>query len=257
LLPGPTAIPQFSLKEVHEPWRTRTADHGGGSARVARELLSSLAVAHVTLKPLPYDVRALEPHIGAETVALHYEQHHAGYVKKLNALIAGKPEETVGLDQLIRRSAGVIFDNAAQVWNHEFYWQSMHPDGGGVPEGDLSDAILRKFVSFERFRSDFLDAGVAHFGSGWLWLVSHRDRLRITTTPDADLPLGHDDSAILCVDLWEHAYYLDYRADRARYLESFVDHLADWEFARTNWEVAHEQWSKAVASTPILRQASR
>ena len=224
---------------------------------MARELLSNLAMEHVTLKPLPYEKHALEPHIGRETVALHYEKHHAGYVKKLNELIAGKPEATASLEQMICRSEGAIFDNAAQIWNHDFYWQSMHPDGGGAPEGELDEAIIANFGDFERLRRNFLDAGTAHFGSGWLWLVSHRDSLRITTTPDADLPLRYGDTAVLCVDLWEHAYYLDYHNDRARYLEAFVDHLANWEFARTNWNVAQAKWRNAAASAPVLRQARR
>lgn len=228
----------------------RITERVGSYLRVARGLLSDLAMEHVTLKPLPYDKHALEPHIGRETVALHYEKHHAGYVKKLKELIAGKPEETASLEQIIRSSEGAIFDNAAQIWNHDFYWRSMHPDGGGAPKGEVNEAIIGNFGDFERLRREFLEAGTGHFGSGWLWLVSHRDSLRITTTPDADLPLRYGDTAILCADLWEHAYYLDYHNERARYLEAFLDHLANWEFARANW-------SNAVASAPVLRQASR
>ncbi len=205
---------------------------------------------HLVLKPLPYDKNALEPHIGRETVALHYDKHHAGYVKKLKELIAGKPEETATLEWMIRTSEGPIFDNAAQIWNHDFYWRSMHPDGGGAPEGALNEAINKNFGGFERLRREFLEAGAEHFGSGWLWLVSHRDGLRITTTPDADLPLRYGETPILCADLWEHAYYLDYHNERARYLETFVDHLVNWEFAQANW-------ASAVASTPVLRRSSR
>ncbi len=217
---------------------------------MARELLPALAMVHFTLKPLPYDQHALEPHIGRETVALHYEKHHAGYVKKLNELVAGKPDATESLESLIRSSEGAIFNNAAQIWNHDFYWRSMHPDGGGAPEGALNEAIVGNFGSFERLRHEFLEAGAGHFGSGWLWLVSHRDGLRITTTPDADLPLRYGENALLCADLWEHAYYLDYHNERARYLEAFFDHLANWEFAQANC-------NNATVNTPMLRPASR
>ena len=205
---------------------------------MARELLFGQAMDHLMLKPLPYDTDALEPHIGRETVALHYEKHHAGYARKLKELIAGKPEEKESLERIVRTSEGAIFENAAQIWNHDFYWRSMHPDGGGAPSGALKEAISRNFGGFERFRSDFLEAGAGHFGSGWLWLVSRRDRLRIKTTPDADLPLRYGDTPILCADLWEHAYYLDYRNERASYLEVFIDQLANWEFAAANWSHA-------------------
>lgn len=205
---------------------------------------------HLTLKPLPYDKHALEPHISRKTVALHYEKHHAGYLKKLKALIAGKREETESLEWTIRTSEGAIFNNAAQLWNHDFYWRSMHPDGGGAPEGALNEAIVGNFGSFEKMRSDFVEAGTGHFGSGWLWLVSHREGLRITTTHDADLPIRYGETPLLCADLWEHAYYLDYQNERARHLEVFFDHLANWDFAQANW-------SSASASTPLLRRASR
>jgi Fe-Mn family superoxide dismutase len=195
---------------------------------------------HLRLKPLPYDTHALEPHIGRETVEIHYAKHHAGYARKLKELIADEPAATASLEQLIRTTEGAAFDNAAQIWNHDFYWRSMHPDGGGAPSGPLNEAITRSFGGFERFRSCFLEAGTAHFGSGWLWLVSHRDDLRIATTPDADLPLRYGASAILCADLWEHAYYLDYRDQRASYLEAFIDYLANWEFAGVNWSHAAE-----------------
>ena len=202
------------------------------------------------LKPLPYDTHALEPHIGRETVELHYLKHHAGYVKKLQELTAGRPEDTASLEWLIRRSQGAIFDNAAQIWNHDFYWRSMHANGGGAPSGALNDVIVRHFGAFDRLRQEFLAAGKSHFGSGWLWLVAHRDRLQIMTTHDADLPIRHGDTALLCTDLWEHAYYLDYHDERARYLEAFFDHLANWEFAAENW-------SHAAARAPVLRRAHR
>jgi Fe-Mn family superoxide dismutase len=203
-----------------------------------------------TLRPLPYAIDALEPHIGRETVAIHHEKHHGGYVKKLGELIAGKPEAAASLEDIIRQSEGPVFDNAAQIWNHDFYWQSMRPGGGGEPTGELEHAILDHFGSFEQLRRRFLELGTGHFGSGWLWLVSHDGRLRITTTPDAEVPLRYGDTPILCADLWEHAYYLDYRNERERYLEAFVDHLVNWEFAAANWR-------SASASPAFQLQAAR
>jgi Fe-Mn family superoxide dismutase len=198
---------------------------------------------HLMLKPLPYDSHALEPHIRRETVRLHYTRHHVGYTKRLAALVTGKPEETATLEWMIRRSEGAIFNSAAQIWNHNFYWRSMQPAGGGAPSGALNTAINATFGSLERLRRDFLSAGADHFGSGWLWLVSRGNVLRIITTPDADLPCRHGDMPILCADLWEHAYYLDYQDERARYLEVFIDHLVNWEFAGANW-------TRAAGRTP-------
>jgi len=202
----------------------------------------------MTLLPLPYARHALEPWLGRETVTLHYEKHHAGYLKKLLELTAGRPGRVTSLEWIIRSSEGAIFENAAQIWNHDFYWRSMQPDGGGAPVGAVHEAILDGFGSYERLRREFLDAGTGHFGAGWLWLVLHGDRLQITTTHDADLPLRTGDTPILCADLWEHAYYLDYRNERARYLEAFIDHLANWEFALANWSDAA---ARASTRTPI------
>jgi Fe-Mn family superoxide dismutase len=193
---------------------------------------------HLRLKPLPYPKDALEPHIGRETVALHYDKHHAGYLKKLKHLIADKPEATASLEWLVRTAEGPVFENAAQVWNHDFYWRSMHPDGGGRPRDALAQAMTASFGGFEAFRRQFVEMGAAHFGSGWIWLVLHRGRLRLATTPDADLPLRYCGTPLLCADLWEHAYYLDYHNERPKYLETFVDHLANWEFAALNWKCA-------------------
>jgi Fe-Mn family superoxide dismutase len=188
-----------------------------------------------TLRPLPYPRNALEPHIGRETVALHYERHHAGYLRKLAELIAGTPEEHESLESIIRIADGPVFNNAAQVWNHDFYWRSMDPRGGGAPRLGLASAIEASFGSFEASRSAFLKAGGEHFGSGWLWLVAERGGLAVVTTADADLPLRHGAVPLLAADLWEHAYYLDYRNERAAYLEAFFDNLANWEFAAANW----------------------
>jgi Fe-Mn family superoxide dismutase len=189
---------------------------------------------HRTLKPLPYPRHALEPHIGRETVSLHYDKHHAGHLRKLKELVAGQPEATASLEWLVRTAEGAVLEHAAQVWSHDFYWRSMHPDGGGAPTGALADLIAESFGSIAAFRQHFVERGTEHFGSGWIWLVLHRGRLRLATTPHADLPLRHCGTPLLCADLWEHAYYLDRRDDRAQYLEAFVDRLANWDFAAAN-----------------------
>ncbi len=190
------------------------------------------------LKPLPYAKNALEPHLGSETLTLHHDKHHAGYLHKLEELIGGTPEAGDSLESILQTASGSVFDNAAQVWNHDFLWRSMAPEGGGEPEGDLADAIDKTFGSYAELRKAFLEAGAAHFGSGWLWLECDQGRVQVTTTHDADLPLRHGRIALVTADLWEHAYYLDHRNDRARYLETFIDHLIDWEFAAANWTSA-------------------
>jgi Fe-Mn family superoxide dismutase len=204
---------------------------------------------HLILRPLPYAEDALEPHLGREAVRHHYA-HHAGYLERLKELIADKPEANASLEWLIRTAEGPIFENAAQIWNHDFYWRSMRPGGGGGPGDELSHALAAGFGSLDAFRKSFLELGAGHFGSGWIWLVAHRGRVRIATTPDADLPLRYCGTPLLCCDLWEHAFYPDYQNDRGRYLATFLDHLANWEFASANW-------AGAVATTPALRRVVR
>lgn len=190
------------------------------------------------LRPLPYADSALEPYIGRATLALHHGKHYQGHLAKLKELIGGTPAAEQDLRRVILDAEGAVFDNAAQVWNHDFYWKSMRPSGGGRPTGPLRLALERDFGSFEAFRRVFLEAGERHFGSGWLWLVCYEDRLRVLTTPDADLPMVYHATALVTADLWEHAYYLDHHNERARYLEAFVDHLVDWDFATANWKDA-------------------
>lgn len=187
------------------------------------------------LEPLPYSPDALAPHLSRETLSLHHGKHHAGYVKKLNALVADTPLANADLESLVRTAEGPIFDAAAQIWNHDFYWRSMTPHGGGAPESALLSAIRADFGSTARFRNAFIDAGDAHFGSGWVWLVCSGERLRVASTHDADGPLRHGEIALLCADLWEHSYYVDYRNERKKYLRAFVDDLVSWDFASANW----------------------
>ena len=187
------------------------------------------------LPPLPYSQRALEPYVSADTLSFHYDRHHAGYVANLNRLTAGAQWEGAELDAVAQGAEGPIFNNAAQIWNHTFYWRSMSPDGGGSPSGGLREAVAVAFGSTDEFRRKFADAAVGLFGSGWTWLVADDNGLDIMQTANADLPLRHGRRALLVVDVWEHAYYLDYQNARAAYVEAFLDHLVNWEFAAQNF----------------------
>jgi Fe-Mn family superoxide dismutase len=192
-----------------------------------------------SLPPLPYDKGALAPHISAETLDFHYGKHHQAYVTNLNKLLEGKPEASKSLEEVILSSDGGVFNNAAQVWNHTFYWSSMKPAGGGQPTGDLAAAITRDFGSFEKFSDAFSQAGATQFGSGWAWLVLNKDKkLEVTKTPNADLPMKHGQKALLTMDVWEHAYYIDYRNARPKYIETFLKSLANWDFALENLKKA-------------------
>jgi Fe-Mn family superoxide dismutase len=187
-----------------------------------------------TLPPLPYAKDALAPHISAETLDYHYGKHHQAYVTNLNKLIEGKPEDKKSLEEIVKTSEGGVFNNAAQNWNHTFYWSSMKPKGGGQPTGDLLSAINRDFGSFDKLKEDFTAAATTLFGSGWAWLVESGGKLSVTKTSDADLPLKHGQKALLTLDVWEHAYYIDFRNARPKYIETFLTHLANWDFALEN-----------------------
>jgi superoxide dismutase, Fe-Mn family len=184
---------------------------------------------------LPYAKDALAPHIGARTVELHYEKHHKGYLAKLEKIVRGKPEAERDLEDLIRTADGDLFNNAAQVWNHTFYWRCMRPGGGGRPERALLDVLTDTFGRFEDFQQRFADAAIGEFGSGWAWLVKdEHGRLRVQNSSDAENPLQHGFTPLLTLDVWEHAYYLDYQNERARYVKSFLDHLVNWDFVAEN-----------------------
>lgn len=187
-----------------------------------------------TLPPLPYDKNALAPHISSETLDYHYGKHHQAYVTNLNKLIEGKPEANKSLEDIIETSEGGVFNNAAQIWNHTFYWSSMKPGGGGHPTGDLLAALTRDFGSFDKFKEEFSNAAATQFGSGWAWLVLNGGKLSVTKTGNADLPLKHGQKALLTIDVWEHAYYVDFRNARPKYIETFLAHLANWDFALEN-----------------------
>ena len=187
-----------------------------------------------TLPPLPYPMDALAPHISKETLEYHYGKHHQGYVTTLNNLIKGTEYENASLEDIIKKSSGPIFNNAAQVWNHTFYWNCMKPNGGGTPTGALADAIKVKWGSFDKFKEEFTKSGVGNFGSGWTWLVKKTDgSVDIVNTSNAGTPLTSADKPLMTCDVWEHAYYIDYRNLRAKYIESFWK-LVNWDFAAKN-----------------------
>ncbi len=182
------------------------------------------------LPPLPYAMNALAPHISQETLEYHYGKHHKTYVDNLNKLIPGTEFESLSLEDIIKKSSGGIFNNAAQVWNHTFYWNCLSPNGGGEPGGALAEAINKKFGSFASFKEQFTQCAVTTFGSGWAWLVKNPDgSLELVSTSNAGTPLTQGKTALLTCDVWEHAYYIDYRNARPKYVESFWN-LVNWDF---------------------------
>ena len=189
-----------------------------------------------TLPDLPYKKDALAPHMSAETLEFHHDKHHAVYVNNLNKLLDGKPEANKSLEEVILNSDGGVFNNAAQVWNHTFFWQCMKPAGGGKPTGELAAAIDRDFGSFEKFKEEFSTAAATQFGSGWAWLVLEGGKLKVTKTGNADLPMKHGQKALLTIDVWEHAYYIDFRNARPKFIETFLTHLVNWDFVAQNFK---------------------
>ncbi|PRP90039.1 Superoxide dismutase [Enhygromyxa salina] len=183
------------------------------------------------LPELPFAKDALAPHMSEETLNYHYGKHHAGYVKKLNAGVEGTQWAGKSLEEIIRGAEGGVFNNAAQVWNHTFFWNCLKPGGGGEPSGDLAKAIDAAFGSYADFKTKFSAACAGQFGSGWGWLVKGQDGLEIMTTGNADTPLKHGKTAVLTIDVWEHAYYIDYRNDRAKFIGTILDSLVNWDFA--------------------------
>ena len=188
------------------------------------------------LPPLPYAKDALAPHISEETLEFHYGKHHNTYVVKLNGLVEGTDNASKSLEDIIKSSEGGVFNNAAQVWNHTFYWNCLSPNGGGEPTGALADAIAAKWESFANFKEVFTNSAINNFGSGWTWLVKKADgSLDILNTSNAGCPLTEEGvTALLTVDVWEHAYYIDYRNARPNYMEAFWA-LVNWDFAAANF----------------------
>lgn len=197
--------------------------------------MSETKVKH-ELPKLPYAMDALQPYISKETLEFHYGKHHKAYVDNLNKLIAGTEFEDLSLEETIKKSSGGIFNNAAQVWNHTFYWHCMSPHSAREPSGKLADAITKKFGSFEEFKKLFSQTAIATFGSGWGWLVKNKDgSIEIISTSNAATPMTQDKKALLTCDVWEHAYYIDYRNARPSYVENFWN-LVNWDFVTENFE---------------------
>ncbi|NTU97220.1 MAG: superoxide dismutase [Chlorobiaceae bacterium] len=196
-----------------------------------------------TQPALAYAENALEPHISAKTISFHYGKHHAAYITNYNNLVAGTPMDDMTLEDVIKETANdpqkvAIFNNGAQAWNHSFYWNCLSPDGGGLPSGPLADKISADFGSFDKFREELKNAATTQFGSGWAWLVLDNGTLRIVKTGNAQTPLTSGQIPILTIDVWEHAYYLDYQNRRPDYTAALIDNLLDWEFAAGNFSAA-------------------
>lgn len=192
----------------------------------------------ITLPDLPFSKDALEPHISANTLEFHHGKHHNAYVTNLGKLIAGTPMENLSLEEIIMKSAKDasmtgVFNNAAQVWNHTFYWNCMKKNGGGKPSGKIAAAIDKTFGSYEKFIEEMKNAATTQFGSGWAWLVKEGDALKIMKTSNADTPMVHGAKALLTIDVWEHAYYLDWQNRRPDYVAAFLDNLVNWDFVES------------------------
>ncbi len=188
-----------------------------------------------TLPPLPYAKDALQPHMSQETLEYHYGKHHQTYVTNLNNLIKGTEFENASLEDIIKKSSGGLFNNSAQVWNHTFFWNCLKPNGGGAPTGAVADAINAKWGSFDKFKEEFTKSATTNFGSGWTWLVKKADgSVDIVNTSNAGTPLTTSDKPLLTCDVWEHAYYIDYRNARPKFLEAFWN-LANWDFVAKNF----------------------
>lgn len=198
------------------------------------------------LPPLPYPKNALEPYTSARTLEFHHDKHHQAYVTTLNGLIEGSPMERQSLEELIKsaykdESKTAVFNNAAQAWNHTFFWNCMKPKGGGSPSGDIAKAIERDLGGFAKFEEDFKKAAVGQFGSGWAWLVVDKGKLKITHTQNGVDPLALGQTALLTCDVWEHAYYLDYQNRRPDFAQAFLDHLVNWDFVAQNLTKANRR----------------
>ena len=196
------------------------------------------------LPKLPYPDDALSPHISANTIGFHYGKHHKTYVDKLNGLVSGSEYSDMALEDIIKKTSGQadkagIFNNASQIWNHTFYWHSMKPNGGGIPSSSIKEKLESSFGSFEDFKNEFSNAAATQFGSGWAWLVLEGSDLKVVKTANAETPITKDQTPLLTIDVWEHAYYLDYQNNRPGYINIFLDKLINWDFAEENLSKAH------------------
>jgi Fe-Mn family superoxide dismutase len=205
----------------------------------AEPVQQTAASGPFALPPLPWAENALEPYISAKTIGFHYGKHHRAYVDKLNKAVEGKKLAEMKIEDVIVETgkdpaAAGVFNNAAQAWNHAFYWRSMEPKGGDAPKGKLADMLKADFGGLDGFKKEFADAATGQFGSGWAWLVVENGKLRVVKTGNADTPIARGGKPLLTCDVWEHAYYLDYQNKRPDYVTAFLDHLINWEFAAQN-----------------------
>jgi superoxide dismutase len=203
---------------------------------------------HHTLPPLPYPLDALAPHMSRETLQFHHGKHHKAYVDKLNELIQGTEFESMPLEEIVGKSSGPVFNNAGQTWNHTFFWNCMKPEGGGEPSGELAQVITKKWGSTASFAEAFSKSAVGNFGSGWTWLVRKGDgSVDISNTSNAGTPLTTADTPLLTLDVWEHAYYIDYRNARPKFVTAFLEHLVNWDWAERQY--AGQPARRAAAAT--------
>lgn len=186
------------------------------------------------LPPLPWAEDALAPHMSAETIEYHYGKHHKTYVDNLNKAVDGTPDADLSLEEIILKADGPLFNNSAQVWNHTFFWNGLSPSGGGKPSGDVASRIDADFGSYDEFRTQLAQAGATQFGSGWAWLIDNGGKLEVTKTANADNPLKHGQKALWTIDVWEHAYYIDYRNARPKFIDVVLDNLVNWDFVNQN-----------------------
>jgi Fe-Mn family superoxide dismutase len=213
----------------------------------------------IELPPLPYSANALEPYVSRRTLEVHHDGHHKKYVDNVNEMIAGTPNADKSLEEIVRVAAAgkartkKLFNNAAQAWNHNFFWRCMTPDGGGgTATGALEDQIERDFGAHDRFRDTFLKTAAAQFGSGWAWLIIKKGKLDVVSTSNAEIPMGDGIVPLITCDVWEHAYYLDYQNKRDRFLEAFIDHLANWSFAGERFERVRANASEEAVGTELF-----
>ncbi|MFM7622113.1 MAG: superoxide dismutase [Alphaproteobacteria bacterium] len=213
----------------------------------------------LTLAPLPFALDALSPHMSQETLEIHHGKHHKAYVDKLNTLIPGTKYEEKTLETIVTTSfdAGdhAVFNNAAQVFNHDFFWASLKSQGGGEPTGSLRTALDEKFGSFDAFKAAFKEAALGQFGSGWVWLSYNIDGLTITKTSNAETPLLVNSRLLITCDVWEHAYYVDYRNRRADFVDVFLNHLVNWDFAQANYDAAVAHFQTILEKQKAAREA--
>lgn len=229
----------FSAAKPHQPFFQRLIHKTYTLFKITnKQLLQERETMPFTLIKLPFAMDALEPYISEETLKYHYGKHHQGYVNKLNSLLKGTKSANETLENLIKNESGGIFNNAAQIWNHNFYWLSLTPKSSKKPAGKLLKAIDKDFGSFDKFKEAFKEKALSNFGSGWTWLVKNPDgALEILNTSNADTPMRHNKKALLTCDVWEHAYYIDYRNERGTYIDKFWN-IVNWQFVEKNYEEA-------------------